>query len=208
MRANELAHQKLHFKRTEAERVRLRAFGPKHTLDDLIISCDDLLKLVGENFHKIAVSAVAGSRLEKLEALEELMHELAHHVVLDGQVDFVNERKRSITRSIAMLTPTVSAATELDALAVEFEAMWWIGYPVRSQRSLIKDATSRMDVRLSPTNARNIITDSTHVQCARLGVELAWVVLEETEGRRRYGRDRLTDTSKRKIEEYTQVGKQ
>lgn len=101
------------FNKTASSRSRL--LGDLLTGEDIWFASSRLLIQIGE------------VPLDDSGTVEDYLHELAHHLCLGG---VFRRRKFSIASEIEGMGPATADGNELDSLATELEAAWWLDYPL------------------------------------------------------------------------------
>jgi len=177
----------------DAIRFRKEWFGDAPEQIEVLCAGLKLLEDLGESipFHGMDASNFRANEIKN--GIEEVLHELAHHVSLESsagrEVKF-EERRASIAMAISDLTPGMQHGNELDAIAISLEAMWWLHCP-HKQMQLAAGAREggAWFVGIGARSINNIVTDLRGAaDNAELGAWLALAIYEEIERQRREGR--------------------
>lgn len=165
---------------------RKKLFGAKPSKTQIILACQGLLSDIGEykrSFKEEELQQVEDADL--LDTVEDLLHEMAHHVALTGNVEFGSTRSSSVSRAIEDLLPAQRAGNEIDALAIEMNALWWLHIPL-SKKKIFKILPSDFDLDISRSSIMRMVQSLREVYpITELGRGLAWVVYEEIEIQKR-----------------------
>jgi hypothetical protein len=122
--------------------------------------------------------------------LEELVHEMAHHVALLGRVDFVTAVSESICARISYLTAATRAGNEIDTLVIQLEAMWWLYYPHNQMQAAREALVNNFDIPMSARRLNTILSNlRSDPELSMLGAELALVIYEEMAKQERCPKD-------------------
>jgi hypothetical protein len=176
-------------KSARAREARSEWFGDAPSTLHVLLASAKLLADIGEII-PVSFDPPSFRANDLKNGLEEVLHELAHHVALCGEVDFTRKWARSsITRRIADMTPATRAGNEMDTLAIQLEAMWWLYHPY-SQTTAAREALAadNFDIHISRRALNNALTHlraDMDINC--LGAGLALVIYEEIERQKREG---------------------
>ncbi len=168
---------------------RRRLFGAKPTKAQIILACQQLLENIGE-YHRGFTEEDLEKRSaeELLDVAEDLVHEMAHHVALTGNVEFESERALSISRAIEALLPAQRAGNEIDAIAIEADALWWLYIPL-TRKGLSRILPSNFDLDLAPRSIVRLVQALREAaEPTELAKGLAFVIYEEIELQKREAR--------------------
>lgn len=158
--------------------IRKRRMGPKLPTMTLLSRSRVLLDGLGETYQMDEPDTSYVSTDRKLLFLEEALHELAHHISLvpsDTFFSMYRGQGKTIGKEISNLSPMMSDGNELDALAVELNAAWWLQVPLR-ERMLVGVAVGNL--KFFPVRAalRTVRELRRTPACFKMGFDLACAI--------------------------------
>lgn len=135
--------------------LRARFFRPKYSVKTLNRRMRFLLDQLGESGPTDDPDTQYVSEGKHKALFEEHMHELAHHVALTNDFKF-GPRRESIGMEIGAMPPITADGNELDTLAIELTAAWWLWHPLK-ERELVELAHKGSLNFYSAAAARRIV---------------------------------------------------
>jgi len=149
-----------------------RVMGRRRPIESVMRSTERLLAKV--NVETITVTTTNDQYVTKNYMhirFEEVLHELAHHVCLEGKTVF-DKRTRSLSAVLSDMSPVAADGNELDSIAVELHAAWWLGHPF-SKKDSVKGAIENMSY-FSLNAANRVVSELlTNSMIMDMGRELA-----------------------------------